>query len=97
MALDHNTEGKSMTSITAPANRAGESAGRLNYLDASIQSSLYRNGKLLMRRNADGSDTGMEGVVFDERQMTIHNARLLDGPERRCLGANGLELLTCPL
>ena len=72
-------------------------SGRLNYLDSSLQSSLYRNGKLLIRRNADGSDTGMEGVVFDERQIPVHNARLLDGKERRSLEANGLELLASPL
>ena len=72
-------------------------SGRLNYLDSSLQSSLYRNGKLLIRRNADGSDTGMEGVVFDERQIPVQNARLLAGEERPCLEENGLELLASPL
>ena len=86
-----------MTSVTAPASSDRGSSGRLNYLDPSIQSSLYRNGKLLIRRNADGSDTGMEGVVFDERQITVHNARLLNGEERRSLDTNGFELFTHPL
>ena len=86
-----------MTRVTASATSDTGSLGRLNYLDPSIQSSLYRNGKLLIRRNADGSDTGMEGVVFDERQITVHNARLLDGKDRRSLDANGLELFTSPL
>jgi len=86
-----------MTRVTAPATSDIGSLGRLNYLDPSIQSSLYRNGKLLIRRNADGSDTGMEGVVFYERQITVHNARLLNGEERRSVDTNGFELFTHPL
>ena len=75
-------------------------AGRLNYLDSSLQSSLYRNGKVLLRRDADGSDSDMQGVIFDERQMPVHNARLLDGQNGRAprsLETNGFELLTRPL
>ncbi len=86
-----------MTRVSAPASSERGSSGRLNYLAPSIQSSLYRNGKLLIRRNADGSDTGMEGVIFDERQITVHNARLLNGEERRSLDTNGFELFTYPL
>ncbi len=74
--------------------------GRLNYLDSSLQSSLYRNGQVLLRRDADGSDSGMQGVVFDERQMPVHNARLLNGQNGhapRSLEANGFELLARPL
>ena len=90
-------KGKSMTRVTTPATSDTGSSGRLNYLDPSVQSSLYRNGKLLIKRNSDGSDTGMEGVAFDERQLTVHNARLLDGGDRRSVDANGFELLTRPL
>ena len=75
-------------------------SGRLNYLDSSLQSSLYRNGKVLLRRDADGSDSDMQGVVFDERQMPVYNARLLDGQNGqapRSLETNGFELLTRPL
>ena len=86
-----------MMRVTAPATGDAGSVGRLNYLDSSLHSSLYRNGKVLLRRDAAGSDSGMEGVVFDERQITVHNARLLDGKERRRLDANGLELITHPL
>ena len=92
-----------MVRVTAPATGDTGSLGRLNYLDSSLHSSLYRNGKVLLRRDADGSDSGMEGVVFDERQMTVHNARLLaekdgqNGKAPRSLEANGFELLSCPL
>ncbi len=71
-------------------------SGRLNYLDSSLQSSLYRNGKVLMQRDADGSDSAMHGVVFDERQTTVRNARLLDGQSACGLETNGFELLRCP-
>ena len=89
-----------MTKVTAPTTGDTDSLGRLNYLDSSLQSSLYRNGKVLLRRDADGSDSGMQGVVFDERQMPVHNARLLDGQNGqapRSLETNGFELLTRPL
>ncbi len=89
-----------MTKVTAPTTGDTDSLGRLNYLDSSLQSSLYRNGKVLLRRDADGSDSGMQGVIFDERQMPVHNARLLDGQNGqapRSLETNGFELLTRPL
>jgi hypothetical protein len=86
-----------MTTATTPATGAEGSLGRLNYLDASVPGSLYRNGMMLTRRNADGTDGGIEGVIFDERQMTVHNARLLLGQERRSVDKNGFELLPRPL
>lgn len=86
-----------MTQSAAPATDLGASSGRLNYLDSSVQSSLYRNGKMLLRRNADGNDSELEGVVFDERQVTVHNARLLEGDQRRTVEKNGFELLFRPL
>ena len=75
----------------------GSCEGRLNYLASSAESSLYRNGQLLLRRNIDGSDTGMKGVVFDERKLQIRNGRVLDPPERCRLDVNGFELLERPL
>jgi len=86
-----------MTQSAAPATGRKASVGRLNYLDSSVPSSLYRNGKLRLRRNADGSDSALEGVIFDERQVTVHNARLLEGDQRRTIEKNGFELIFCPL
>src|SRR5262249_47378937 len=86
-----------MTQSAAPATDREASVGRLNYLDSSIPSSLYRNGKMLLRRNADGSDSALEGVVFAERQVTVRNARLLEGDQRRTVGRNGFELFFRPL
>lgn len=86
-----------MTQSTAPATDHEASVGRLNYLDSSVPSSLYRNGKMRLRRNADGSDSELEGVVFAERQVMVRNARLLEGDQRRTIEKNGFELFFRPL
>jgi hypothetical protein len=86
-----------MTQSAAPAIDREASIGRLNYLDSSVPSSLYRNGRMLLRRNADGSDSAWEGIVYDERQVTVHNARLLDGDQRRTVEKNGFELCFRPV
>ena len=68
-------------------------AATLNYLDASIESSLRRNGKLRLRRNLDGSDSGFEGVILDKRSV-----ELIDGREAGCsLAQHGFELRDRPL
>ncbi len=72
--------------------------GRFNYLDRSAAPSLYRNGRVLTRRDPDGSDAGTEGVVLEERAMQVRDARLLEGTtNRRTVAANGFELLSRPL
>jgi hypothetical protein len=86
-----------MTQSAAPATGREASVGRLNYLAPSLPSSLYRTGTMLLRRNADGSDSELEGVVFDERQITVRNARLLEGDQRRTVEKNGFELFFRPL
>jgi hypothetical protein len=82
MATDHAQSQDKVTTL-----------GALKYLQASVQSSLYRNGKVLTRRDADGSDAGMEGVLLESREMTIQDARRLQGSERRSLSQNGFELV----
>ncbi len=54
-----------------------QTPGYLNYLSSQAQSSLYRNGKVLARRDRDGSDAGTEGVNREKQLMKIRNARLL--------------------
>ena len=67
--------------------------GTVTYLAASVETSLYRNGKVLVRRDSEGNDTPWEGTERDKRQVLIHDARGLAEPERRTLGANGFEML----
>ncbi len=71
--------------------------GLFNYLDGSVRPSLYRNGAVLTRRDADGYDSGTVGVSLDEKDTLVWNARSLRGNERRTCEANGFELLDAPL
>ncbi len=75
----------------------GHSLGFFNYLDESVESSLYRNGKVLIRRDPDGSDRDMQGVHRAKREMTVHDARALSGAQARSLASNGFELQERPL
>lgn len=72
------------------------SSGYLDYLEDTVQSSLYRNGKVYTRRDADGSDAGTEGVNRRRLEQKIHDARLLSGAARHTLEKNGYELLNRP-
>ena len=67
--------------------------GQINFLDGATESSLYRNSKVLIRRDLDGSDSGVVGVVTDSKEIEVHDAR---GAGKTCL-ANGFELLDAPL
>ncbi len=71
--------------------------GSFNYLMASVQHSLYRNGKVLTRRDQNGSDAGWEGVDLEARQMPVHDARRIEASAPRTLAHNGFEMLARPL
>ncbi|MFT4571136.1 MAG: hypothetical protein ACI91F_002016, partial [Candidatus Binatia bacterium] len=94
-------ERETMTDIQTPPNGKDDdnpsTSGRFNYLDSSVAGSLYRNGAVLVRRDADGSDNGFQGLVLQEQSMTVHDARAGDAKERPTLLANGFELLARPL
>ena len=71
--------------------------GSFSYLTAAVGHSLYRNGKVLTRRDRDGSDAGWDGVDLESRPMPVHDARRLEAAERRTLARNGFEVLARPL
>lgn len=81
---------------TSPPADEGKT-GSFNYLDQSVQHSLYRNGEVLTRRDRNGSDDGDVGVTIKEWEMVVHNARLLDPGQRRTVAANGFEIVTRPI
>ncbi len=67
-----------------------------NYMtDTSVSS--YRNGKVLTRRDKDGSDGGSEGVQLQKREMQVQDARAMSGTERPTLDRNGVDLLRSPI
>jgi hypothetical protein len=71
--------------------------GTFQYLDETVVPSLYRNDEVLTRRDPDGSDAGSKGVSLAGQDMLVHNARLLNGADRRTVKAHGFEWLTRPL
>jgi hypothetical protein len=75
----------------------GTLPGALNYLDEYTESSLFRNGKVLTRRDVDGSDAKFIGVNLKSYTLGIHNARDLHGDARKTCALNGFELLDAPL
>lgn len=70
---------------------------RLTYLAASVESSLYRNGKVFTRRDRDGIDDAYHGTVMEQRDVLINDARRLNQSERRNIEAHGFELIHQPL
>jgi hypothetical protein len=86
-----------MSLQAAHATTATAQAGTVRYLHQGAAHSLYRNSHALTRRDPDGNNAGTEGMIFDTRQITARNARLL-GSEQSCtLTNNGFELITRPL
>ncbi len=84
-------------SLASHAPSAATRIGSFKYLTATVQHSLYRNGKVLTRRDRDGSDARWEGVDLEARRMPVYDARRLEATGRRTLVANGFELLSCPV
>ncbi|MDA1332272.1 MAG: CmcJ/NvfI family oxidoreductase [Proteobacteria bacterium] len=49
--------------------------GIFNYISADSQSSLYRNGKVLTRRNLEGTDSEWVGVNYEQHEVVVNDAR----------------------
>ena len=71
--------------------------GIVSYMAESAESSLYRNGKVLTRRDRDGNDAADEGIDTEELTIAIGDARPLKGACRRTIDIHGFELLDRPL
>jgi hypothetical protein len=71
--------------------------GSFNYLAASVLPSRYRNGRVLTRRDRDGSDSGTEGMLRERVSVPVRDARALERGTTRTLERNGFEQLAQPL
>jgi hypothetical protein len=71
--------------------------GSFNYLAPSTEPSLYRNGRVLTRRNRDGSDSGTQGVVRERVSVPVIDARQLEPSATCTLPRNGFEQRRHPL
>lgn len=82
---------------TTSAESVGSREGVFSYMVDTAEPSLLRNGKVLTRRDTDGSDAQWKGVDLVKRAVPVHDARALSGDARPTLERNGFELLTSPL
>src|SRR5215813_2561031 len=94
--LDHVAVGEqaAIMALMADAQMPAVRTGLFNYMADTAEASLYRNGKVLTRRNRDGSDARWEGVDLKERRMPVANAR---AAQSCTLATNGFEMRLRPL
>ena len=85
-----------MTAFATDPAPASVRLGAFRYLRPSVESSLYRNGKVLTRRDPDGSDSGGVGVDLVDRDMEVIDARTLPPSRQPTLAANGFALVERP-
>ena len=71
--------------------------GSFHYLKDSVTHSLYRNGKVLARRDRDGSDAGKEGMDLEAQNMQVSDARRCALTSPLTLDQNGFEMFPHPL
>ena len=64
-----------------------------NYMSENSQSSLFRNGKVLTKRDLNGSDAGSEGINLDKKEMKIFNARDLPVGKNITIDNKGFEII----
>lgn len=71
--------------------------GALKFLTPKTISSLYRNDRVRMVRDDQGSFVSSEGVVTEAAECSITNARELGRDGAMELDKNGFELFNCPV
>jgi hypothetical protein len=69
------------------------SNGVFNFMSASSESSLLRNGRVMIDRDSDGNTASNKGIDLESHTLPVHNARLLPAGEQPGLEKNGFELL----
>lgn len=70
---------------------------QLDYLAPSVESSLYRNGKVFTHRNSDGNDSPFHGAKMVQQSVVINSGRASDKSTSPQLAGEGFELLNRPL
>ena len=71
------------------------SNGFFNYMSENSHNSLFRNGKVLTKRDINGSDAGSLGINLEKKKMQVMNARNLTGNKEISLDKNGFEMIPC--
>ncbi len=83
--------------LAAKATNQPVRIGAFNYLAASVENALYRNGKVLTRRDGSGNDSPWEGADMDARHMPVQDSRTLPKSDQPSIVANGFERCDAPL
>ena len=69
------------------------SNGFFNYMSKNSLNSLFRNGKVLTKRDINGSDAGSLGINLEKKKMQVLNARNLIGNKKISIDKNGFEMI----
>ena len=67
--------------------------GYFNYMSANSESSLLRNGKVLTRRDLNGSDSDSKGINLEKNLMNVKDARQSLEGGKIGLDKSGFEIL----
>ena len=74
-----------------------KTSGFFNYMSSSSQSSLFKNGKVLTRRDITGSDAESVGIELEKYKMDVVNARNSINNKSISLEKQGFELFPSKL
>ena len=66
--------------------------GFFNYMSAESQSSLFRNGKVVTRRDINGNDSGSEGIKLKKHKINVLDARKCLKKDKISLNSSGFEI-----
>jgi len=80
-----------------PTREAATVNGLFNYMTAATESSLLRNGRVMITRDSLGNTASSKGMDLESHSMPVRNARLLPARSRPGWERNGFELLAAPL
>ena len=82
---------------THPANVPEPVEGQFNYMSEATVPTLFRNGRVMIERDADGNTASSKGIDVSPCTLPVHDARSLAGGARPTCERNGFELLDRPL
>ena len=70
--------------------------GEFNFISHTVESSLFRNDQVMIKRDADGNTTSSKGISLEPIKLFVINARVMKENQPTC-DKNGFELRHSPL
>jgi len=71
--------------------------GAFNFMNAAAESSLFRNGRIMIQRDALGDTSESRGIDLEAHTLNVRNARSMDPDHAPTCDRNGFELRYAPL